>query len=197
MCLTFNVGENRSRVTRRKLTPRYVFNLAMKGVKVPKEFSRRIRDLDFSVFKAQEFRNTVLFLFPLIVQCLEPEAKERKLWLYLAFMLRSCTLPNEEFNHNHHIFVTECGKFFIIFSRIFLDPIIVPIVSMFYGAICSKFEATYHWQNVLPSNLNPFMVRCVTVSLQELYLLWNRFFKKFTSNKLWCSILVSLPSFTP
>ena len=59
--LTFKVGENRKRKTNRKLSPPSLYNSLIKYVKSPHEFSRRCRNLDFSVFKAQEFRNVVLF----------------------------------------------------------------------------------------------------------------------------------------
>lgn len=61
--LTFDVGEKRKRITKRKLTSTTEFNKLMKKIKVVYEFSRRIRDLDFSVMKAEEFRNIVFFFF--------------------------------------------------------------------------------------------------------------------------------------
>ena len=95
--LTFNVGANRPRNTKRKLTPPATFNRLLSDIKVPHEFSRRIRDLDLNVFKAQEFRNLILFLFPVVLECLEPNCKERNLWLLLAFMIRACVVPNNDF----------------------------------------------------------------------------------------------------
>ena len=68
--LTFNVGINRSRVTSRKLTEPQKFNDLMKKQKVPREFSRRARALNFAVLKAQEMRNICLFFFPSIISCL-------------------------------------------------------------------------------------------------------------------------------
>lgn len=61
--LTFTVGEKRSRVTTRPLSPPLQFNEAMKTIKVFKECSRRARKLDLSVLKAQELRNILLFFF--------------------------------------------------------------------------------------------------------------------------------------
>ena len=96
--LTFNVGTNRPRVTKRKLSSTIAFNLLMSSIKVPKESSRRARDLDFAVFKGEEFRNIALFYFPLVLECIEENAKDRQLWLYMAFLLRSCCIPSEEFS---------------------------------------------------------------------------------------------------
>lgn len=95
--LTFNVGEVRIRITKRKLSSPQQFNLLMASTKVPHEFSRRLRELLLSVMKAAEFRNLGLFFFIHILDCIEPSAKERKLWLLLAYMLRACTVPNKEF----------------------------------------------------------------------------------------------------
>lgn len=61
--LTFKVGESRPRITKRKLTPASSFNKLISKVKVTKEFPRRIRQLDFAVYKALEFRNLAIF-FP-------------------------------------------------------------------------------------------------------------------------------------
>lgn len=74
--LTFNVGNvKRQRVTKRKLTPASKFNDLMRNIKVVHEFSRRARDLDFSVFKGQEFRNLALFFSQLFTCVLTQEIK--------------------------------------------------------------------------------------------------------------------------
>ena len=97
--LTFNVksGTNRTRNTKRKLSSIIHFYNLMKYLLVPHEFSRRIRELDFAVMKGQEFRNLVLFFFPIVINCIEESAKERKVWLLFAFMIRSCVIPPKEF----------------------------------------------------------------------------------------------------
>ena len=96
--LTFNVGENRLRATKRKRSDPKEFNTLIRLVQVPYEWSRRIRNLDFAVLKAAEFRNIILFFFSIVVKCIEPKyVKERKLWLQLAFVIRACVLSNEEF----------------------------------------------------------------------------------------------------
>ena len=52
--LTFKVTYTpRQRVTKRRLTPPSIFNQHAKSVRFPREFSRRIRQLDFSVMKGQ------------------------------------------------------------------------------------------------------------------------------------------------
>ena len=110
--LTFNVGENRKRNTTRKLSDVSMFNRLMSCILVVREFSRRARNLDFSVMKGQEYRNIVLFFFPLVIKCIEPQAKERRLWLLLSYMVRVCVLPNREFETFEHDVIKYCGKHF-------------------------------------------------------------------------------------
>lgn len=118
--LTFNVGISRKRITKRKLSNPSTFNDLMSKVKVFKECSRRARSLDFSVMKGQEYRNIVLFFFPLVVQCIEPKHKERKLWLLLAYKIRACTLPNKEFQSiNLEVIEYCCKEFYKLYESLF------------------------------------------------------------------------------
>lgn len=118
--LTFSVGENRTRATSRRLSPPSLFNQLMMGIKVPREFPRRAREMDFAVLKAQEMRNIILFYFAIVVQSIEPEAKERRLWFLLAFMIRACTLPELEFqNVNQAELQSACKQFYILYEKLF------------------------------------------------------------------------------
>ena len=118
--LTFNVGECRQRNTSRKLSLVSDFNKLMANVKSPREFSRRARNLDFSVMKGQEFRNIVLFFFPIIITCIEENAKERRVWLLLSYMIRLCVLPNDEYETNDPATIDYCGKhFYTLFEQLF------------------------------------------------------------------------------
>lgn len=119
--LTFQVGENRPRITKRKLSSPAKFNILISKIKVTKETSRRVRELDFAVYKAQEFRNLSLYFFPIIIECIEENANERHLWLYLAYMFRACTLPNTEYDSEfHEKFVKICmEQFYITYENLF------------------------------------------------------------------------------
>ena len=118
--LTFQVGETRERVTTRRLSPPSLFNIGMKSIKVFREFTRRARELDFAVLKAQELRNIILFFFPVVVQSIEKDAKERRLWFLLAFMVRSCVLPDEEFASIPITSIkSACDKFYLLFQQLF------------------------------------------------------------------------------
>ena len=118
--LTFNIGERRSRVTKRKLSCPDDFNKLMANTKVTKEFSRRARKLDVAVFKGQEYRNLSIFFFPLVLECIEVGAKERNLWLNITFMLRSCLIPDAEFTAvNQNVIKECCQNFYQIFERLF------------------------------------------------------------------------------
>ena len=119
--LTFKVGENRDRVTKRKLSDPQLFNDLIRLVQVPRECGRRCRNLDFAVYKAQEFRNIVLFLFPLVIKCIEPTfADEIKLWYNLVFMVRSCVLPNIEFRTLPNRLVSNaCDNFYRLYQKLY------------------------------------------------------------------------------
>ena len=118
--LTFTVGENRPRVTKRKLSSPIQFNIQILHVKVVHEFSRRIRELDFAVYKGQEFRNLLLFFFPLVLNCIEPSAKERHLWLHLTFVIKACVLPKEEFSLSLLPIIEKCLKcFYSLYQQLF------------------------------------------------------------------------------
>ena len=118
--LTFNVGETRQRNTTRKLSLASKFNELMACIKVVREFSRRARNLDFSVMKGQEFRNIILFFFIIVVDCIEEKAKERRLWLLLAYAIRLCVLPNEEFDMSDPDIIDYCTKhFYALYEQLF------------------------------------------------------------------------------
>ena len=112
--LTFKVGQIRVRTTKRKLSDPKDFNRLIRNVQVPGELSRRCRNLDFAVLKASEFRNIIIFFFPLVIKCIGNEhVKERRLWLQLAFVVRACILTNDEFakinnnqitGHSHSVY---------------------------------------------------------------------------------------------
>lgn len=110
--LCFSVGENRSRNIKRPLTSPALFDELIKLVKVFHEFSRRVRKLDLAVLKAQELRNILLFFFPIITKCLNNSEKEVKLWEMLAFMIRACILPQEEYLNVNINQIKYCQKTF-------------------------------------------------------------------------------------
>ena len=118
--LTFQVGEKRTRITKRKLSSPKSFNILMLMTLVPQEFPRRARNLDTSVFKGQEYRNLCIFFFPLVLDCIENSAKERHLWLYLAYIIRSATIPTEEFSQINVDQVCEFSeRFYKLFEQLF------------------------------------------------------------------------------
>ena len=96
--LSFNVGSNRDRITKRKLSEASLYNKEIADVKVCREYSRRVRNLDFGVMKTQEFRNVSICFFPIVLKCIPDNyPREQKLWLQLTFIMRACILPNAEF----------------------------------------------------------------------------------------------------
>ena len=118
--LTFKVGESRQRETNRKLSLPSQFNDQIFDVKIFRESNRRIRDLDFAVYKGQEFRNLLLFFFPLILNCIEPGEKERNMWLYLTFMIKACVIPREEFGPVPlDMIETSMKQFYTLYEQLF------------------------------------------------------------------------------
>ena len=119
--LTFNVGENRLRNTKRKLSLASEYNKLISEIKVLREFNRRIRNLDFGVMKAQEFRNIILIFFPIILKCIPDEfPKEKKMWLQLTFILRACTVPNAEFDQiSNNVIESTALSFYKNYENLF------------------------------------------------------------------------------
>ena len=119
--LTFRVGENRERLTKRKLSCPKLFNEKIKHIQVTREFSRRCRNLDFSVLKASEYRNILIFFFPVVLECIEPEFEDdQEIWLHLVFMVRACLIPNNEYRKVKETDVlSACTKFYILFEKLF------------------------------------------------------------------------------
>lgn len=119
--LTFSGGEKRETPSKRKLCDPEIFNRLIKKIQVIREFSRRCRNLDFGVLKAQEYRNFILFFFVIIIDCIgDKYPNEQKVWLYLAFMLRACVIPNTEFDEIELIHVKNASqKFYYLFQKCF------------------------------------------------------------------------------
>ena len=118
--LTFKVGEARQRITKRPLSSTHDFNRLISFVKVFKEFNRRVRDLDFAVYKGQEFRNILLFFFPIVLECIAPPHKERHMWLYLTYMIKACVIPKKEFQQVPLEVLDFCSEnFYSIYQQLF------------------------------------------------------------------------------
>ena len=118
--LTFAVGDNRKRITKRKLSSTVEFDLCMLETRLPRESSRRSRKMDFAVMKATEMRNLLIFFFPHVLQCIESNAKERKLWLLLAFSIRACVIPSVEFQPLDLDEIDESSKqFYELYEKLF------------------------------------------------------------------------------
>ena len=121
LAFTYKLGKDNNRVPKRKRCDPKLFNDIMKNIKVVFEFSRRCRNLDIGVYKAQEYRNVLLFFFPIIVQNIpEINKRERQLWLTLVFMVRSCVIPNAEFdNVSKDTIVSACELYYNLYFELF------------------------------------------------------------------------------
>ena len=119
--LTFDVGELRTKTSKRKLSDSKLFNDLMKTIQFVREFSRRCRNLDLGIIKAQEYRNILLFFFPLVIKCIDDEyPKEKIIWLTFAYVIRACVIPNEEFDCiDTNDIKRSCTKFYSLFEKCF------------------------------------------------------------------------------
>ena len=61
--LIFFTGINRPKLSKWKHTSPQVFNGLFMNIQVPREFSRRVQNIDTGTVKAQKFRNLILFFF--------------------------------------------------------------------------------------------------------------------------------------
>ena len=118
---TYKIGKNRTRNTNRKRCDPKSFNDLICSVQVLDDFSRRVRNLDTATLKAQEYRNIILFFFPIVLKNIgESEKKECELWLTLVFMIRSCVIPNEEFdNVKRQTIFDACELFYNLFFELY------------------------------------------------------------------------------
>lgn len=92
----------------------------MSNTKVVNEFPRRARNLDFAVFKGQEFRNMGLFFFIHVLDCIEKGEKERNAWLNLAYMMRSAIIPSDEFQAiDINVVNNCCSQFYELYENLF------------------------------------------------------------------------------
>jgi hypothetical protein len=85
-------------------------NEALLATRVPSEFSRRPRELDFPNLKAEEYRNLLIFYFPAILHRLAPipgransgpsghgAKNERGFFAKFVYLLRALLLPADEY----------------------------------------------------------------------------------------------------
>jgi hypothetical protein len=64
--------------------------------RVPSEFPRRTREYD-PLWKASEYRNLLVAMFPLVIGCLDEDKPKREIWLLLAFLVRACIVSDAEY----------------------------------------------------------------------------------------------------
>ena len=122
--MTFSIGDNRKRITKRKRSSTNSYNRKMALQKVVSEFGRRGRNLDFKVMKGEEFRNLVLFFFPFVLDSIPNNSKndknERKLWLLYVFQIRAYVLPDDEYSNVNQDVLDFCSnEFLVLFEELF------------------------------------------------------------------------------
>ena len=87
-------GETASqKMSSRNVNRIQIINNSLKSVCVPKEFSRRTRDVDLKNYKAEEFRNILIAFHSVFVAVMDET--ESKLFNLLSFLTRALLLPDE------------------------------------------------------------------------------------------------------
>lgn len=71
-------------------------NEYLRDQKVISECSRRTRDLDVGVWKASEYKQLVLSMWPAVAETCRKECRE--LWILTTFIVRALCLPDETYN---------------------------------------------------------------------------------------------------
>jgi hypothetical protein len=78
-------------------------NEALLATRVPSEFSRRPRELDFPNLKAEEYRNLLIFYFPAILHRLAPSLAEQTLGqAAMAQRMSGVSLPSSSTCYEHY-----------------------------------------------------------------------------------------------
>lgn len=78
----------------RRLDP-FDLDEALSGIRVPSEFSRRVREFDHAHYKAEEWRNFTCCLFPAFIGKLPSSV--RHIWLLSVYLFRALQIPNAEY----------------------------------------------------------------------------------------------------
>ena len=200
--LTFSVGESRYRNTKRPLSPPHLFNELMRNTKVVHESSRRARKLDLSVMKAQELRNLLIFFFPFVTQSLEGHEKEIKVWEMLAFMVRACILPEEEFQLVNASSIKYCQKnFYLTYQNLFGEKnctYSIHVLSSHLHLMRAKGPLTessaFRFESFYAELRNAFQPGTVSV-LKQMF--QNIILKRMLSKHVCCESIYYRPKDTP
>ena len=98
--LCFALGSTRPKTDKKyRRLPADSLNKEIAKVRLPTEISRRSRGIEVGCYKAEEYRNLCLILFPLLIKHCEGRSDFVKLWTYLAFLTRAYVLPDDEYSH--------------------------------------------------------------------------------------------------
>lgn len=97
--------------------PAQVIDRDLLQVKVPTEFARRTRPMDPVTWKAQEWRNFCLCMFPIIIKHCPRQA--RKVWLQLVFIARALSLPDNFYRRVTTNVEELCKAWYLNFDKTF------------------------------------------------------------------------------
>ncbi len=123
MSLMFKIGKVKKNALRRASYKHRrsleELNAIVIKVQLISDFSRRSRALDKGSWKAQEFRNLVMAMFPAVAQTCPPQCKE--VWLYTVFIYRALMLPSElyAYEENREKLARMLRRWYYLFESTF------------------------------------------------------------------------------
>ena len=104
-----------------RLSPEHI-NARITQTKLPVEFPRRTRNVDYAYYKSSEWRSLGQFLFPIVLKMLgeQQRPKQIKLFARMAYIIRAVNLPNDEYAFiNTHALRQMVRKFYIFYEELF------------------------------------------------------------------------------
>lgn len=142
--LTFGLGKARpSSSATPRIKPEMLSRKLLK-IKVPCEFNNATRPLEIG-YKAEEWRNLILFFFPVVTSCFKEEGtRERRIWETTAFLMRAVSLSQEEFQKlSPSYFQEQLSKWYVAWSSTFGDYNLTYNVHMVKNLMHSYFHAHF------------------------------------------------------
>jgi hypothetical protein len=94
--MTFNIGTQRHRKSRRRLVPKKVINEALISTRSPVELSRQTRGINQKTVKCEELRNYAIVFGPLFAEAIGEERDESEVWILMVYLLRAYFITGDD-----------------------------------------------------------------------------------------------------
>ena len=104
--------------TVRTVSPAYM-NRKLLSVRVVSEFSRRAREFNFGTWKAEEYRNLYMCLWPLVADSLP--VSQREVWLQFVYIMRALMLLHANGFSPPKVSKSDTRRWLRKFAKVFKD----------------------------------------------------------------------------